>query len=121
MTLSACETGISEVNDAQELLGLTRALLFAGADSLIVSLWKVPDAATAEIMSDFYGQLGRGTSKADALRAAVLRARDKHGTRFDRWAGFELSRRMALTESQCFYVWGIPAADRLELDVDEDA
>jgi CHAT domain-containing protein len=90
VTLSACETGVSEVNDAQELLGLLRALLFAGADSLIVSLWKVPDAATAEIMSDFYGQLGHGTGKADALRAAVLRAREKHGTRFDRWAGFEL-------------------------------
>ena len=90
VTLSACETGVSEVNDAQELLGLTRALLFTGADSLIVSLWKVPDAATYEIMSDLYAQLRRGASKADALRAAVLRARDKNGTRFDQWAGFEL-------------------------------
>lgn len=90
VTLSACETGVSEVNPAQELLGLTRSLLFAGADSLLVSLWKVPDAPTVDIMSDFYGELSRGRGKARALQTAMLHARDKHGTRFDRWAGFEL-------------------------------
>jgi len=91
VTLSACETGISQTNPAQELLGLTRALLFAGADSLVVSLWKVPDAATTGIMSDFYASLQRGTGKAQALQTAMLGARDRYGTeRFDQWAGFEL-------------------------------
>jgi CHAT domain-containing protein/thioredoxin-like negative regulator of GroEL len=91
VTLSACESGVSQTNPAQELLGLTRALLFAGADSLIVSLWKVPDAATAEIMSGFYGYLQQSVTKADALQAAALGAREKYGAqRFDQWAGFEL-------------------------------
>jgi CHAT domain-containing protein/tetratricopeptide (TPR) repeat protein len=91
VTLSACETGISLDNPAQELIGLTRALLFAGADSLLVSLWKVADSATVEMMSSFYGRLLRHMGKAEALQEAVLAARAHHGRqRFDRWAGFEL-------------------------------
>lgn len=91
VTLSACETGISQDNPAQELLGLTRALLFAGADSLLVSLWKVPDTSTVDIMSAFYRGLKEKTGKAVALQTAILTARDKSGAeRFDKWAGFEL-------------------------------
>jgi CHAT domain-containing protein len=91
VTLSACETGVNQENPAQELLGLTRALLFAGADSLLVSLWKVPDLATADIMSHFYSELRKDTGKADALQAAMLAARERYGRqRFDLWAGFEL-------------------------------
>jgi CHAT domain-containing protein len=82
---------VSQTNPAQELLGLTRALLFAGADSLVVSLWKVPDAATVSIMSTFYNRLQQGVWKVDALRAAALAARDQYGAqRFDQWAGFQL-------------------------------
>jgi CHAT domain-containing protein/tetratricopeptide (TPR) repeat protein len=91
VTLSACETGVSQTNPAQELLGLTRALLFAGADSLVVSLWKVSDAATVDIMSAFYSRLQQDAWKVDALQAATLAARDRYGVqRFDQWAGFQL-------------------------------
>jgi CHAT domain-containing protein/Flp pilus assembly protein TadD len=91
VTLSACETGISQTNPAQELLGLTRALLFAGADSLVVSLWKVPDAATAEIVSTFYDRLQHDAWKVDALQAGVLAARERYGEKqFHQWAGFQL-------------------------------
>jgi tetratricopeptide (TPR) repeat protein len=91
VTLSACETGISQIDPAQELLGLTRALMFAGADSLLLSLWKVPDASTVDIMSTFYNRLENGAWKADALRAAALGARERYGAhRFDQWAGFQL-------------------------------
>ncbi|WP_461058924.1 CHAT domain-containing protein [Streptomyces pseudoechinosporeus] len=92
VTLSACETGVSATDDADELAGLTRALLFAGADSMLVSLWKVPDGPTAEIMGAFYDGIGRrGLSRTDALREAVLTARENNGrNRFDRWAGFQL-------------------------------
>ncbi|MGW1493854.1 CHAT domain-containing protein [Streptomyces sp. NPDC002402] len=91
VTLSACETGISETDAAEELVGLTRALLFAGADAMVVSLWKVPDLATKDIMSNFYDAVGRGSSKSDALRRAVLDARDTYGPgRLDRWGGFQL-------------------------------
>jgi CHAT domain-containing protein/tetratricopeptide (TPR) repeat protein len=91
VTLSACETGINETNPAEELLGLTRALLFAGADSLVLSLWKVPDEPTAYVMEHFYNELKAGRLKVDALRNATLAARERYGgQRFDQWGGFQL-------------------------------
>lgn len=93
VTLSACETGVSQTDAAEELVGLTRALMFAGADAIVVSLWKVPDASTLEVMQGFYeGIIGeKRQPTVDALRSAVLAARDRYGpTRFDTWAGFQL-------------------------------
>ncbi|MGY1615167.1 CHAT domain-containing protein [Geodermatophilus sp. SYSU D00691] len=91
VTLSACETGVSETDAAEELVGLTRALLFAGADSIVVSLWKVPDVPTLDVMEELYAARAAGEPMVDALRRSVLAARDRHGPeRFDRWAGFQL-------------------------------
>ncbi|WP_328363862.1 CHAT domain-containing tetratricopeptide repeat protein [Streptomyces sp. NBC_00445] len=93
VTLSACETGVSATDAADELMGLTRALLFAGADSVVAGLWKVPDDATVTIMRAFYDGIGRqGLARIDALRAAALEARERERdpARFDRWAGFQL-------------------------------
>ncbi len=91
VTLSACETGVSETDAAEELIGLTRALLFAGAGAMVVSLWKVPDLATRDMMSQFYDGLQSGAGKVDSLRRAVLNARDTYGPdRLDRWSGFQL-------------------------------
>lgn len=91
VALSACETGISDVDPGEELVGLSRALIFAGADALIASLWKVPDRATMDIMGSFYDRIHQGESKIVALRAAVLDARSTHGPeRMSRWAGFQL-------------------------------
>lgn len=91
VTLSACETGVSATDRAEELVGLSRALLFAGADALLLSLWRVPDEPTGAIMEAFYGARQRGAAAVDALRGAVLAARDKYGhDRLDRWAGFQL-------------------------------
>ena len=70
VTLSACESGRSRVVEGDELLGLTRAFLGSGAASLIVSLWLVNDASTAQLMEEFYRCLQAGQSKAAALRAA---------------------------------------------------
>ncbi|MDO0933481.1 CHAT domain-containing tetratricopeptide repeat protein [Streptomyces sp. DG2A-72] len=93
VTLSACETGVSATDAADELMGLPRALLFAGADSVVAGLWKVPDDATVTIMRAFYDGIGRqGLARIDALRAAALEAREQERdpARFDRWAGFQL-------------------------------
>ncbi|HEX2085641.1 MAG TPA: CHAT domain-containing tetratricopeptide repeat protein [Solirubrobacteraceae bacterium] len=91
VTLSACETGVIEGDAAEEIVGLTRALLFAGADSVVLSLWKVPDLATLDVMGAFYDGMSRGQPKVDALREAVLAARERHSPqRLDRWAGFQL-------------------------------
>lgn len=68
VTLSACETGISDVFAGEELLGLTRGFLSAGARSLIVSLWAINDKAAQEIMPLLYKRMISGLSPAEALR-----------------------------------------------------
>ncbi len=70
VTLSGCETGLALSSGGDEQLGLGRAFLAAGANSLIMSLWSVEDNATSELMKLFYQHLLQGESKAQALRAA---------------------------------------------------
>jgi tetratricopeptide (TPR) repeat protein len=71
-TLSACETALGHVGAGDELMGLSRAFLYAGAPSLLLTLWKVEDRSTAALMEAFYGALCRGAGKAAALRQAQL-------------------------------------------------
>ncbi len=72
VTLSACQTGESVIGGGDELFGLMRAFLYAGAASLVLSLWPVEDHATADLMTTFYRELAAGRSKAAALREAQL-------------------------------------------------
>ena len=72
VTLSACETGRAVVTGGDELIGLSRGFLFAGAAALVQSLWRVEDESTATLMGRFYGELGRGRTVAEALRLAQL-------------------------------------------------
>jgi CHAT domain-containing protein len=72
VTLSACQTGRNVVGGGDELLGLTRAFLYAGAASLVLSLWAVEDRSTAQLMTTFYGRLAQGQIKGAALRDAQL-------------------------------------------------
>ncbi len=82
--LSACQTGLGEPFAGESLLGLRRALRIAGAKATVTSLWRVDDAATAQLMADFYTTLfGDERDPALALREAQLqalaRARAAHG------------------------------------------
>ncbi|MEW6130116.1 MAG: CHAT domain-containing tetratricopeptide repeat protein [Acidobacteriota bacterium] len=70
VTLSACETGMNAIAPGDELLGLTRGFFSAGAPTLLLTLWTVDDAATAELMKIFYGRLLAGNAPAAALRFA---------------------------------------------------
>lgn len=70
VVLSACETGLGKLIRGEGLVGLTRAFHYAGAQSLVVSLWKVADVSTAKLMKEFYIQLLKGQSPAIALRRA---------------------------------------------------
>jgi len=72
VTLSACQTGRNVVKGGDELMGLTRAFLYAGATSLALSLWPVEDSATAQLMATFYRKLADGWTKVTALRHAQL-------------------------------------------------
>ncbi len=68
--LSACETGKGRVYRAEGIVGLTRAFMFAGAPRVLVSLWKVDDAATLALMKRFYAGSNAGLPAARALREA---------------------------------------------------
>jgi CHAT domain-containing protein len=70
VTLSACETGMSALAPGDELIGLARGFLSAGAASLVVSLWTVDDESTAMLMTHFYTRLRAGDGPAAALRQA---------------------------------------------------
>ncbi len=72
VTLSACQTGRGRLLAGEGVMGLARAFFFAGAQSLVVSLWNVNDAATAELMRQFYGHLKAGVERDEALRRAKL-------------------------------------------------
>ena len=93
VTLSACETGLGREVGGEGLLGLARAFQYAGARSVLASLWPVSDEATTKLMAAFYRSLKSGCSKDEALRAAQIELlRDPSG-RFREpffWAGFEL-------------------------------
>jgi len=68
--LSACETGRAKVAADEELIGIGRGFLYAGAGALLLSLWSVPDISTASLMERMYSALREGASKAAALREA---------------------------------------------------
>jgi CHAT domain-containing protein len=75
VTLSACDTGRNVIGGGDELLGLMRAFLCAGAASVALTFWEVEDASTGQVMAGFYGRLSAGETKAAALRAAQLALR----------------------------------------------
>jgi tetratricopeptide (TPR) repeat protein len=87
--LSACESGRSEVIGGDEILGLTRAFLGAGAATLVASLWLVQDETTARLMGSWYEHLHEGVGRAAALRAAQLGLKEKYPHPYY-WAPFVL-------------------------------
>ncbi len=76
--LSACETGLGKIRVGQGVLGLRSAFTMAGAKTLVMSLWKVPDKQTQELMEDFYHRILAGQPRADALRIAQLGVKAKY-------------------------------------------
>jgi tetratricopeptide (TPR) repeat protein len=90
VTLSACETGRSVVVGGDELIGLSRGFLYAGASTLVQSLWRVEDAATARLMERFYRALGAGKSKGAALREAQQVSLADDGAHPYLWAPFQI-------------------------------
>ncbi|HUX58090.1 MAG TPA: CHAT domain-containing protein [Bacteroidales bacterium] len=73
VVLSACQTGLGKLMRGEGMVGLTRAFMYAGAQSVLVSLWSVSDISTATLMSEFYKNLiTRKLYKTDALRKAQL-------------------------------------------------
>lgn len=92
VVLSACQTALGKDVRGEGLVGLTRGFMYAGASSVVASLWKVDDAATAELMKLFYSNmLQHGMKPAEALRAAQNSIRQRPEWRSPHyWAAFTL-------------------------------
>jgi CHAT domain-containing protein len=88
VVLSACNTGEGRIT-GDGVIGLSRSLISAGVPSVIVSLWRVPDAPTAELMQSFYQNLLNNPNKAQALRQAMLTTMKTDSNPRD-WAAFTL-------------------------------
>ncbi len=91
VTLSACETGLSQITGGDEIIGLARSFIFAGTPSIITSLWKVDDLATAVMVKRFYRYLSMGMSRDRALQRAQLLVKDELNGHPAFWAAFNLT------------------------------
>jgi CHAT domain-containing protein len=89
IVLSACETALGDLQGNEGVIGLQRAFRMAGVKQLIVSLWRIPDKETAELMSIFYNKLLNGQSAREALRSAQLKIKQKYPAPYY-WAAFVL-------------------------------
>lgn len=88
VVLSACETALGDLQGNEGVIGLQRAFKMAGVKQLILSLWKVPDKETVELMTLFYKNWTRGQPTREALRSAQLEMRKKYSPYY--WAAFVL-------------------------------
>ena len=89
VTLSGCQSGMGAVTRSDDLMGLMRGFLYAGARSLLLSLWNVHDEATAALMLHFYQEWQKGATRSAAFRSALLATRQEHPNPFY-WAPFFL-------------------------------
>jgi CHAT domain-containing protein len=89
VTLSACETGLGAIRSGDDVVGLNRGFLFAGARTIVSSLWSVEDEATKELMVRFYAGLAK-QPKREALRQAQIAVKSRLPHPFF-WAAFQLS------------------------------
>ena len=98
VVLSACETGLGEVEAGEGVFGLRRAFQVAGAESILMSMWSVPDKETQELMGLFYKKWLAGEEKHEALREAQLEMRTRVEHRYGKdspryWGAFVLVGR----------------------------
>lgn len=87
VVLSSCRSGVGDLVHGEGVFGLRRAFAAAGARAIVVSLWKVPDEETKELMLEFYRHLRDGCAKPDAMRNAKLTLRTRNPDPFY-WGGF---------------------------------
>ena len=98
VVLSACETGLGEQQNGEGVFGLRRGLQEAGAESILMSMWSVPDRETQELMALFYQNWLGGQDKHEALRQAQIKEREAVHQRYGKdlpfyWGAFVLVGR----------------------------
>jgi CHAT domain-containing protein/Tfp pilus assembly protein PilF len=101
VVLSACDTGLGEVKNGEGVYGLRRSLVLAGSESQVMSLWKVDDRATRELMVGYYTGLKQGEGRSEALRNVQLKMLRTNNRRHPfYWAGFIQSGEWANLEGK---------------------
>ena len=93
IVLSACQSGLGDIDASEGVFGLQRSFKLAGTNSLVMSLWKVNDDATRILMTEMYKNLYSGQTKREALANAQLALRSYNNGIYDRpefWAAFVL-------------------------------
>ena len=90
VVLSACRSAVGQRSGGDEIVGLTRALLYAGTPGVISTLWNIDDASAAALMTGFYQRLGEGVTAAEALRDAQIAAIES-GKHPRHWSAFMLT------------------------------
>ncbi|XXX78793.1 CHAT domain-containing protein [Sorangium sp. So ce134] len=92
VVLSACETGLGDVETSDGVYGLRRALVLAGAETQVMSLWKIQDRETRNLMASYYEKLAAGGGRVEAMRQAQLEMRARPETAHPfYWAAFIVS------------------------------
>ncbi len=91
VVMSACETGLGTITGGDEVIGLSRSFIFAGTTSLMSSLWKVDDLATAVLIKRFFRYLKEGNSRSEALRKAQMLVRQELFSHPAYWAAFNIT------------------------------
>ncbi len=94
VVLGSCESGVGRLQESEGMMALTRGFLYSGAANVLVSLWKVIDRPTSELMVTFYDHILAGESYCHALRQAKLQLVRKPATAYPKmWSGFVLIGR----------------------------
>jgi hypothetical protein len=92
VVLSACETGMGDVRTGDGVYGLRRALVLAGAETQIMTLWKIDDEVTQRLMAEYYEKIGKGIGRSDAMRDVTLKMLSNPKTANPKyWASFIVS------------------------------
>ena len=92
VVLSACETGLGDIQGNEGVYGLQRAFKIAGVQNLVMSLWKVPDKETSEFMQEFYKNIFAKQSISDAFYNAQTVMKNKYRNEPYKWAAWILVR-----------------------------
>ena len=111
--LGACNTGSGQLQSGEGVMSLSRAFTYAGASSLVMSLWSIVDQSTATIVNQFFKNLKQGKAKSTALQEAKLHFLDNASlsqTHPRYWAGLIVSgNQQALVNKTNYFWWGLIA------------